>query len=400
MKHIRLRLLVASAFTLLVAACSQAPVPQSQAKTPLVPQFGTQRYDSAEQIVASGNLNAIFVAGTTSGSALKLDTNENDIYLRRYKRGGALEWGLQFGDVGYNVLSGITLDSHNHVYVAGYAEDGLSVTSAFLKQYTSDGKLNWSRQIEEAVKGNIFTTAVLVDATGDVFVVGGVRDGGRSFIKKYTNLGRLVWSKTYRGTFFGSAQIDNKGNLYIINPYTQLQKYDRTGKLVWERSAIPAANSYISGIKVVGNSLYISGSKYWTGNETYETDAYVAKFDLTGNRKWFKTFGTKSPDEASAITADSRGNVYVTGYTQGALVNTNSGVVDVIVRKYEPSGSVGWTQQFGSPVDDNGEAIIAFSPNELYVGGRTYGDLGAGNQGEFDAFLARLDGKGNRVWIR
>ena len=42
MKHIRLRLLVASAFTLLVAACSQAPTPQAQAETPLAPQFGSR----------------------------------------------------------------------------------------------------------------------------------------------------------------------------------------------------------------------------------------------------------------------------------------------------------------------------------------------------------------------
>ena len=67
MKNVRLRLLVASAFTLLVAACSQMPTPQAQSDS-LTPQFGTRGDDDATQVALSKALNSIFVSRQHSWS--------------------------------------------------------------------------------------------------------------------------------------------------------------------------------------------------------------------------------------------------------------------------------------------------------------------------------------------
>ena len=159
----------------------------------------------------------------------------------------------------------------------------------------------------------------------------------------------------------------------------------------------------MSDLKVIGSSLYVAGHKYWGIAGNSETDAYVAKFDFTGNKKWNKSFGTKTFDSAKAVTADSRGNVYVTGSTSGVLGSESLGDTDVFIRKYKPSGGVAWTQQFSSFGYQIGNAIAAFSPYELYVGGLTTGDLGAGKKGDADnadAFLTRLSGRGKSVWTR
>ena len=157
----------------------------------------------------------------------------------------------------------------------------------------------------------------------------------------------------------------------------------------------------LTDLELIGSTLYVAGVKSWDiGAGFLETDAYVAAFNLAGNIKWAKSFGTKKPDGAFSVTADEKGNAYVTGFTEGALQGKNSGSQDVVVRKYSSAGKVAWTQQFGSSEDDFGFAAAAFSPDRIYVGGSTRGDIGVGNRGSGDAFLTRLDSGGNRVWMR
>ena len=403
MKHVRLRLLVASAFTLLVAACSQAPVSRDQIGAPLTPQFGSQGSDDASQIVVSKDLDAIFVTGNTAGSPLKDDAAGADNYLRRYKRDGSLWWGVQFGNSGYNLPVSLALGSGNQVYVAGYSLDlnAANNTSAngFLKHYSADGVLLWSQKVGEADTGTeVF--GVATDAGGGVFVVG--RTGNREFISKFSSNGDTIWTKLYgnRGFGFTEVQADRNGNLYVISDGS-VRKYTNSGQLVWERKPGRTSNIIVSDLRVVGNNLYIAGYKRW--GPVYsddETDAYVAKFDLAGKLKWAKSFGTKVFDEAAAITADGQGNVYVTGFTAGTIGRKNLGKEDVIVRKFSPSGSALWIRQFGSSQYEAGLAITALTSGELYVSGVTAGNIGAGNQGSTDAFLTRLDGEGNRVWVR
>ena len=90
MKHTRLRLLVASAFTLLVAACNQVPTPQAQADTQLTPQFGTKGDDRTGYVAIDKNIGAIFVAGDTYGSLHgKKKVAGRDSYLERRTRVGS-----------------------------------------------------------------------------------------------------------------------------------------------------------------------------------------------------------------------------------------------------------------------------------------------------------------------
>ena len=402
MKHVRLRLLVASAFTLLVAACSQTPVSQNQAEAPLTPQFGTQGSDDASQIVVSQDLDAVFVTGSTAGSPLKDDLAGADNYLRRYTREGRLEWGVQFGNPGDNLPVSLALGSRNQVYVAGYSLDfnavNNRVANGFLQQYSADGILLWSRKVGKSdTSTEVF--GVATDTGGSVFVVGATDN--REFISKFSSSGDTVWTKLYNNVSFGftGIQTDQNGNLYVIAD-SSIRKYTNSGQLVWERKPGKTSNIIVSDLRVLGDNLYITGYKTWGPIYDEETDAYVAKFDLAGNRKWSKSFGTKVLDEASAITADDQGNVYITGFTEGSIGRENIGDYDIIVRKFSPSGKVVWTQQFGSSQYERGLGTVAVTSNELYVSGTTAGDLGAGNRGESDAFLTRLNGSGNRVWTR
>ena len=54
----------------------------------------------------------------------------------------------------------------------------------------------------------------------------------------------------------------------------------------------------------------------------------------------------------SPVSVDDGGNVYLAGWTYGALPGqTHAGVRDVFVRKYDGSGTELWTRQFGTADD-------------------------------------------------
>ena len=61
-------------------------------------------------------------------------------------------------------------------------------------------------------------------------------------------------------------------------------------------------------------------------------------FGQSNTKQWTKQLGTSSYDSGDAVTTDSSGNIYVTGYTRGGLDgNTNSGSYDIFLVKYNSS---------------------------------------------------------------
>ena len=60
----------------------------------------------------------------------------------------------------------------------------------------------------------------------------------------------------------------------------------------------------------------------------------------TSTETWTKQLGSFLSDSGNDVTTDSSGNVYVTGGTYGGLDgNTNSGCNDIILVKYNSSGT-------------------------------------------------------------
>ncbi|MEH1970980.1 SBBP repeat-containing protein [Nostoc sp.] len=72
-------------------------------------------------------------------------------------------------------------------------------------------------------------------------------------------------------------------------------------------------------------------------DETY--NSWLAKFDTQGNNKWIQQFGSKNNlDYPSGVTADNRGKVYVTGFTDGLLgdvTGLDSSAVDAWVSQFD-----------------------------------------------------------------
>jgi hypothetical protein len=124
----------------------------------------------------------------------------------------------------------------------------------------------------------------------------------------------------------------------------------------------------------------------------------------SGSLIWHTFLGSNSDDKGSAISLDSSGNVYMTGYsygTWGSPINAYSGGTDTFVACLNSSGSLLWSTFLGSFADDYGRGIVVDSSGNILVTGysnNTWGTPLNAHSGNNDAFIARINSSGNLVW--
>lgn len=117
---------------------------------------------------------------------------------------------------------------------------------------------------------------------------------------------------------------------------------------------------------------------------------------------WTSQFGTTSPDDANGLTINSAGSLFVIGQTSGALKGqTNAGMIDAFLRRYDPAGVEVWTRQFGSNERDIPKGVTLDDAGNVYVVGQTFGSLpGQTSAGGWDAFLRKYTPTGDEAWTR
>jgi hypothetical protein len=122
----------------------------------------------------------------------------------------------------------------------------------------------------------------------------------------------------------------------------------------------------------------------------------VAKYDAFGNQQWIKQLGAAAGSEGYGITADSAGNIYVTGYVEGSLRGeTNAGYGDCFLAKYSPAGDELWVKLAGSSAHDWGSAVTVDGSGYVYVTGATGVSLdGKATTGGYEMFLLKYDANG------
>jgi hypothetical protein len=146
-------------------------------------------------------------------------------------------------------------------------------------------------------------------------------------------------------------------------------------------------------------------------------DLYLTKYDSEGSQLWTKQFGTTTHEEATSVTTDTSGNIYVGGHTVGGLDGSNQNVgqnldtskntgyatTDSYVTKFDSNGNQLWTQQYGTVELDDEWGITTDEDGNVFAGGNTKGDFGRTNPGaanEYDAWITKLDKDGNEQWVK
>ena len=173
---------------------------------------------------------------------------------------------------------------------------------------------------------------------------------------------------------------------------------------------------YVTGYTTSASNIIVGGTTVYQtglGGIGSPANAFVAKFDNTGNQIWGTYFGQTST-YGNAITNDGSA-VYVTGYTNCPTSCTNpsttgsnyGGGNDVFIAKFSTSGSLNWASFLGGSGSDIGHDIFV-NGSYVYIAGETTSTNTIATSGSYktsitggvDAFVARysLTGSATPNW--
>ena len=255
---------------------------------------------------------------------------------------------------------------------------------------------------------------VAVDASGDSYVVGsspaawgspvrGHAGGSDAFVARVDATGALRWL-----TFLGGAggdygidvAVDGSGDVYVTGSSDAtwgtplvahagsadafVARLDSGGVLQWHTFVGGTAGDFPTAIiRDPLGDLVVAGTSSATWGSPLNAhagggDAFVAKLDTSGARRWNTFMGGIRDDAANGITADQAGNVFATGSskaTWGTPINpfTLDNYADVFLAKLSADGTRTWHtfQNKYSGLSSYGRKVAVALSGEIYVGGYT-----------------------------
>ena len=359
--------------TLAAMVLSIAALPAAAQNQLWIDQFGTSAADWAFASAADGT-GGVFVGGMTVGDLGSPNAGGSDAWLTRYDGTGNQLWTRQFGSNANENLYTATPDGVGGVYTAGSTLGSLGTPSAggwdgWLASYDSAGQRNWMWQFGTEAHDIAYASAP--DSSDGVYVAGStvgnlgghyLGGGGDAWLARFDKAGNQLWIRQLGTSSYDAAYAaapDGTGGLYVGG---------RT-------------DGSLSGANVGG----------W--------DAWLARYDNSGNQLWLRQLGTNSAEYLQDVSPDDSGGVYVSGATEGELGGPSAGTWDAWVARYDRAGNQLWIRQQGTSDADFGGPALPDGSGGVYASGSTRGDLGGPNAGDFDVWLARYDGAGNKLWI-
>ena len=241
-------------------------------------------------------------------------------------------------------------------------------------------------------------TRAAVDAAGNVYVAGNFHNtatfgtttltsAGQDdvFVAKLSRNGVYQWALRAGGTNNDNLKgiaVDSTGNVYVSGEYTSAQA--------------------VFGATTLTNA---------TGSG--DRDGFVAGLSAAGAWQWAVGAGGSGADYCSALAADNRGSVYVTGEFRSTMAlfgpftltnaNTN-GTPDAFVARLSAGGAWQWAVRAGGLSPDFGNAITVDGTGDVYLTGSFTDSASFGptaplrSRGGWDVFVAKLSPAGSWQW--
>jgi len=148
------------------------------------------------------------------------------------------------------------------------------------------------------------------------------------------------------------------GSLDVI-----VQKWSKTGNLVWSKRWGGERVEYASHIILYDGKLYIAGATTSFPVPKEDLDGLVLVMDTNGNELDRFMWGGDGYDRFSDISAG--GDLYIVGRTG----SYGSGSLDVLVLKMSLDGNVRWYRTYGREWDDRGYRLV-LNGDELHICGK------------------------------
>jgi hypothetical protein len=199
-------------------------------------------------------------------------------------------------------------------------------------------------------------------------------------------------------TVVGTTGGELKGNLRGPSD-AFVRRYDRSGNVVFTRQFGTPAGDSASAVAIDGGGFTVGGGTDGDLQGTNAgpfTDAFVRRYNAAGAVQWTRQWGQKGDDQVLSMAADGTGITSV-GYSHKDAQGINAS--QAFIRRVDRDGNLVFSRIFGTP-DSEIAWGVASDSRGLTVTGYTYGDLDANNKGTFDVFVRRYSRAGNVTWSR
>lgn len=365
----------------------------------------------------SGNVFLAGYTGSTTGISSGGHQNSYggsnlDAFLVKFNSAGVRQWGTYYGGTGSDFGKSVAADALGNAYLAGFTSSTSSIATAGSHQNTFGGSLDGfvakfdpsGVRLWGTYYGNVGIEAVesvAVDGSGNVFIAGdtdsnaSIAAGGGhqqtfaggindAFIVKFNSAGARQW-----GSYYGGAG-------------------DEYGTAI---SADALGNVFLGGYTSSATSISLGGHQNTFGGGGF--DNFIVKFNSSGVRQWGSYYGGSGDDIGFALSVDASDNVYLAGTTvstagiaSGGFQNSFGGFVDAFLVKFNNLGVRQWATYYGGTGEDDISAIATDAIGDVFVGGKTSsssaiasgGIQNSFGGGSYDAFAAKFNSSGNRLW--
>jgi hypothetical protein len=391
-----------------------------------------QDVNSSLALDGSGN---VFVSGhfystgdfDPSASVVTLNSvTEQSMFVGKYTNLGVytVAWAARDFEGGYGRAMATITDPAGNVYMTGSYRDkvdfdpsastayltNLNGDNIFLAKYDAAGNYLWAIQLGSN-NNNDEGTLLTLDALGNIYVAG-IFDGTVDFDPSAS-----------------TADLTSLG----ANDDVFIAKYNASGNYIWARNIGSAGQPYITDMEVDANGDLLFSGAFW-GTVDFDPsaanvnvtsigsqDAYIAKFNLSGNYVWVKNIGGAGAEAIGmSLDVDETGNIVVAGHYRttvdfdpsAATMNlTALGGDDIFIAKYNGSGNFIWVKSMGGTAFDRGASVERDATGNLFLTGTFSGtvdfdpsaavaNITGLSGGTTDVYIAKYDSTGNYIWAK
>ena len=344
------------------------------------------------------------VAIDNDGNVYTSGVSDGDIFVIKHDKDGTEQW-QRLIDTNSSERIGIGLDSSNNVYVVGDTDESPSQGSLdfHITKFNSSGTEQWQKGLGGSGIDQFYGHST-TDSSGNTYGVGYTTSAGQGsfaqYLAKWNSSGTVQWQRTLSmsGQHTGrDVALDSSGNVYMCgesdlgtlnNVNLTLAKYNSSGTHQWTRYLRGSSYGEVGNALAVDSNddIYVCGSTSSVGAGS--NDLLLVKYNSSGTVQWRRTLGGSSSDGGTGVAVDSSDNVYVCGTTR----SYGNGTRYMMIAKYDSSGTLDWQNTLGGTADhDYGEHIKVDSSDNLYVVGK----VRSTGQSNTDIFVAKLPNDGS-----
>ena len=255
----------------------------------------------------------------------------------------------------------------------------------------------------------------------------------------------LVWATYYGGSDWDQGvgcSTDQNGNVYLTGASSSqaniasgghqntLSGYRDAFLVKFNSNGVRQWATYYGGVAFdLGHNCAIDQNKqiYWAGftGSTFniasgghqntwsgDYDAFLVKLDSNGLRQWGTYYGGSLSDLGMDCALDQNGHIYLAGYTasntgiaSGGHQNSSGGQSDAFLAKFNSNGVRLWGTYYGGNLVEHGYACTTDNNGNVYLTGDTGSSINIASGGHqntlngfYDAFLVKFNGNGVRQW--